>query len=175
VESCSVVENNSARHGVCGHSSTYPYHGRSGFQTRNSRKWLIGRENISKGAGESERPGRNRDRAKTLFGMVAALVVLPIAFLGVFSSSQSDSRREPPTSPAPPPPVSPTRESDALAKSSLVFVRSASPAPKAPLPPRAEPTFVEQRATGSLLPSGTRLLARLQTAVSTAVKTRWWR
>ncbi len=40
--------------------------------------------------GESERSARNRDRTKTLFGMVAALVVLLIAFLGVFSSSQSD-------------------------------------------------------------------------------------
>ena len=77
----------------------------------------------------------------------------------------------PPSSPPPSPPVNPNRESDALAKSSLVFVRSASPAPQAPLPPRAEPAFVEQRATGRLLPSGTRLLARLQTAVSTAVKT----
>jgi hypothetical protein len=45
--------------------------------------------------GESERSARNRDRTKTLFGIVAALVVLLIAFLGVFSSSQSDSRREP--------------------------------------------------------------------------------
>ena len=47
--------------------------------------------------GESERSARNRDRTKTLFGMVAALVVLLIAFLGVFSSSQSDPRREPAT------------------------------------------------------------------------------
>jgi hypothetical protein len=77
----------------------------------------------------------------------------------------------PQPSPPPRPPVNPNRESDALAKASLVFVRSASPASQAPLPPRAEPAFVEQRATGSLLPSGTRLLARLQTAVSTAVKT----
>jgi hypothetical protein len=267
---------------------------REAFQrARESRPNRPSRRKPADERGESERSARNRDRTKTLFGMVAALVVLLIAFLGVFSSSQSDSRKEPATrrgqpnlgrpedrlraqgarsgsvtpllsadlnanqqapadqvspediggtarnratgevladagnknrvapkagtgrgnneyelgnvqfddpaleayrrqlqgsapvppqaapvannppqpSPPPPPPVSPNRESDTLAKSSLVFVRSASPAPQAPLPPRAEPAFVEQRATGSLLPGGTRLLARLQTAVSTAVKT----
>lgn len=267
---------------------------REAFQrARESRPNRPSRRKPADERGESERSARNRDRTKTLFGMVAALLVLLIAFLGVFSSSQSDARREPATrrgqpnlgrpgdglraqgarpgsvtpllsadlnanqqapadqvspediggtarnraagevladagnknrvapkagtgrgnneyelgnvqfedpaleayrrqlqgsapmppqavavannppqpSPPPPPPVSPNRESDALGKSSLVFVRSASPVPQAPLPPRAEPAFVEQRATGSLLPSGTRLLARLQTAVSTAVKT----
>jgi hypothetical protein len=43
---------------------------------------------------QSERSARNRDRTKTLFGMVVALVVLLILFLGVFSSSQSDAPRE---------------------------------------------------------------------------------
>ena len=44
-------------------------------------------------------------------------------------------------------------------------------APQAAVPASAQPAFPEQQASGSLLPSGTRLLARLQTAVSTAVKT----
>ena len=80
-----------------------------------------------------------------------------------------------PSSQAPPqPPTSATTESEALAKSSLVYVRTAAtnspangPAPAAPS--TLDPVLIEQSEwTG--LPAGTRLIARLQTAVSTAVK-----
>ncbi len=69
-----------------------------------------------------------------------------------------------------------TSESEALAKSSLVYVRttgmssagSASGAAAVSVP-GTEPAFLDQREWGGL-PPGTRLVARLQTAVSTAVK-----
>lgn len=243
-------------------------------------------------ASESDRSARNRDRTKTLFGMVAALVVLMVVFLGVFSSSQGDPKREPATrrgqpnlgrpegrqggqgarpgsvtpllsadlnanqqapadqvspediggtarnrtvgemladggqqslaapnvgkkrgnnghelgnvqfddpaldayrrqlqasasmpppaaqastslpkaAPPPAPPANPSRETEALAKPSLVFVRSASATSPAALPVRTDAAPGGQPATGMVLPGGTRLLARLQTAVSTAVK-----
>ena len=71
---------------------------REAFQrARESRPDRPSRRKPAEERGESERSARNRDRTKTLFGMVAALVVLLIAFLGVFSSSQSDSRKEPAT------------------------------------------------------------------------------
>lgn len=223
----------------------------------------------------SDRSARNRDRTKTLFAMVAALVFILIAFLGLFSSSQTDGKRElaarrgqpslgrpedralaqgrksgsvtpllsadlnanqeatgdqvspeevggtarsktgqfdpataqkgvpkggsqhalnnvqfddpaleayrkqvqasatpAPTSapPAPPPtpPASANSESEVLAKPSLVYVKAASATGQAPAP--NAPAFVEQNSGWDLLPTGTRLMARLQTAVSTAVK-----
>ncbi len=241
---------------------------------------------------ESDRSARNRDRTKTLFGMVAALAVLMVVFLGVFSSSQSDPKREPATrrgqpnlgrpedrqgsqgarpgsvtpllsadlnanqqapadqvspediggtarnravgemladggqqslaapkvgkgrgsnryelgnvqfddpaldayrrqlqasasmpppaapastsppqaAPPPAPPSNPSRETEALTKPSLVFVRSASATAPAALPVRTDAAPGERLATDMVLPGGTRLLARLQTAVSTAVK-----
>src|SRR5215831_2785039 len=85
---------------------------------------------------------------------------------------------------APVPPVTPPQpatpvasQSDGLAKASLVYVRTnagsgtsmASNAPLAPAVVTTEPAFIG-RNTFSGLPAGTRLVARLQTAVSTAVK-----
>ena len=71
---------------------------------------------------------------------------------------------------APPPPVH--NEADALKKSSLVFVSNASGASSMVRTASmvTEPALLERRAT-ALLPNGTRLVARLQSAVSTAVKT----
>ena len=74
--------------------------------------------------------------------------------------------------PAPAPPVAPVRnEGDALKKSSLVFVRSSASSEAAirPASLTTEPTLLERKAAG-LLPNGSRLVARLQAAVSTAVK-----
>ena len=84
----------------------------------------------------------------------------------------------PPVPPAAPPPtvatVAPRNESDALRKSSLVFVRnSTTGSPQATLQPASyspEPVLLDRRGSG-LLPNGSRLVARLQAAVSTAVKT----
>lgn len=42
----------------------------------------------------SERAARNRDRTRTMFMMVASVVVLLIVFLGLFSSSEGDARRQ---------------------------------------------------------------------------------
>ncbi len=75
------------------------------------------------------------------------------------------------SAPDPTPPVTPVRtEADALRKTSLVFVRNNSTdaavrrtSPIAGAPP------LERNAAG-LLPNGSRLVARLQTAISTAVK-----
>ena len=78
----------------------------------------------------------------------------------------------PPPPPAVPPPAAPVRsEGEGLKKSSLVFVRSgvSSTAPVRPSV-SAELALLERRGNG-LLPSGSRLVARLQAAVSTAVKT----
>lgn len=58
-----------------------------------------------------------------------------------------------------------------LRKSSLIFVRTTSNSAGAiarPTPPSAEPAFLEYKR--SVLPSGSRLVARLQASVSTAVK-----
>ena len=74
--------------------------------------------------------------------------------------------------PAPPPPTPAHNEADALKKSSLVFVSNNSGATASvvrPVSMTAEPALLERRAT-ALLPNGSRLVARLQSAVSTAVK-----
>ena len=70
-----------------------------------------------------------------------------------------------------PPPVTPVRtEADALRKASLVFVRNNSTdATVRPTSPTASAPPLE-RNTAGLLPNGSRLVARLQTAISTAVK-----
>jgi hypothetical protein len=71
-----------------------------------------------------------------------------------------------------PPPVPVRSEADALKKSSLVFVSSNSGASASVIRPvsgTAEPALLERKAT-ALLPNGSRLVARLQSAVSTAVK-----
>ena len=71
-----------------------------------------------------------------------------------------------------PPPVPARNEGDALKKSSLVFVSSNSGASASvvrPVSGTAEPALLERKAT-ALLPNGSRLVARLQSAVSTAVK-----
>ena len=62
-------------------------------------------------------------------------------------------------------------EADALKKSSLVFVSNNSGATSAirPASMATEPTLLERKVT-ALLPNGSRLVARLQSAVSTAVK-----
>jgi hypothetical protein len=78
------------------------------------------------------------------------------------------------TVPAPAPPVAPAHnEADALKKSSLVFVSNNSGASSAsairPASMTAEPALLERKAA-ALLPNGSRLMARLQSAVSTAVK-----
>jgi hypothetical protein len=82
--------------------------------------------------------------------------------------------------PQPPPtiapvPASPPRaqnETDALKKPSLVFVGNTSGATAAIRPASAavDPAGLERKLT-ALLPNGTRLVARLQAAVSSAVKT----
>ena len=82
----------------------------------------------------------------------------------------------PPPPPAPPAaaPVQPVNDSEGLNKSSLVFVRnSTSPTvTNAGLNTgAAQQAFVERKRTTTLLPTGSRLVARLQTAVSSAVKT----
>ena len=63
-------------------------------------------------------------------------------------------------------------EGDALKKSSLVFVSNNSGASANAIRPASmttEPALLERRST-ALLPNGSRLVARLQSAVSTAVK-----
>jgi hypothetical protein len=73
-------------------------------------------------------------------------------------------------SPAPPPP--PVRNEGALKKSSLVFVRTnsgASASVTRPASMTAEPAILERK-PAALLPNGSRLVARLQSAISTAVK-----
>src|ERR1035437_7528692 len=76
------------------------------------------------------------------------------------------------SAPAPAPPTTAHNEADALKKSSLVFVSNNSGATASvvrPVSMTAEPALLERRAT-ALLPNGSRLVARLQSAVSTAVK-----
>ena len=86
-----------------------------------------------------------------------------------------------PPPPPPPPPTTATgpapahNEGDALKKSSLVFVRNGAgtSAQGATLQPASystsEPALLERKNSG--FPNGSRLVARLQAAVSTAVKT----
>ena len=69
-------------------------------------------------------------------------------------------------------PVPAHNDGDALKKSSLVFVSANSGASASVIRPASmttEPALLERRAT-ALLPNGSRLVARLQSAVSTAVK-----
>jgi hypothetical protein len=75
------------------------------------------------------------------------------------------------------PPTPPSSESEALSKPSLVYVRAAvanatGAANGAGVLPgtAADPALFEQRPSWSGLPAGTRLVARLQAAASTAVK-----
>jgi hypothetical protein len=81
----------------------------------------------------------------------------------------------PPVTASAPAPAQPTpahNEADALKKSSLVFVSNNSGATASVIRPvsmTAEPALLERRAT-AVLPNGSRLVARLQSAVSTAVK-----
>jgi len=80
----------------------------------------------------------------------------------------------PPPAPPPPPIVpQPTNDSDGLKKSSLVFVRNTTAAgvTNASLGSPAAQQQVLIEGKRSLLPTGSRLVARLQTAVSSAVKT----
>jgi len=78
---------------------------------------------------------------------------------------------------APPPPPAvlpqPTNDSDGLKKASLVFVRNSTAAAvtNASLGSAAAQQQVLIERKRSLLPTGSRLVARLQTAVSSAVKT----
>lgn len=75
--------------------------------------------------------------------------------------------------PVPAPPAAPVHnEGDALKKSSLVFVRNSSGASASVIRPAfmtGEPALLERKAA-PLLPNGSRLVARLQSTASTAVK-----
>lgn len=90
---------------------------------------------------------------------------------------QQLSRTTPP--PAPPPPAvsappsqQPVNVSDGLGKPSLVFVRSVTSTPNAGVMQTAvQRTLVERNRPSRLLPTGTRLVARLQATISSAVKT----
>jgi hypothetical protein len=75
---------------------------------------------------------------------------------------------ETPAAPAPPPDPNVAK----LTKASLVFV-SATTAPRGATPGRSniQPTVIEREPEFTALPAGTRLVARLQTPVSSAVKT----
>jgi hypothetical protein len=84
------------------------------------------------------------------------------------------------TPPPPPPPTTPVvatvsqpvNESEGLKKSSLVFVRNTtSETLTNASQSTAQPAFIERKRVSTLLPTGSRLVARLQTAVSSAVKT----
>jgi hypothetical protein len=97
-----------------------------------------------------------------------------------FSDPALDAYRRqnftPPPAPVPPPAipvaVQPANDSEGLKKSSIVFVRNTTAAAvtNASLGSAAQPqAFIERKR--SLLPTGSRLVARLQTALSSAVKT----
>src|SRR5476649_298735 len=82
--------------------------------------------------------------------------------------------------PPPPPPTTavvtpvsqPMNESEGLKKSSLVFVRNTTSATVTNASQStSQPAFIERKGVSTLLPTGSRLVARLQTAVSSAVKT----
>jgi hypothetical protein len=83
----------------------------------------------------------------------------------------------PPPPPPPSPPAAvpqPANDSEGLKKSSLVFVRNIAAASVTNASfsnAGAQQAFIERRRTSTLLPTGSRLVARLQTAVSSAVKT----
>jgi hypothetical protein len=82
--------------------------------------------------------------------------------------------------PPPPPPTTavltpasqPMNESEGLKKSSLVFVRNTTSATVMNASQStSQPAFIERKGVSTWLPTGSRLVARLQTAVSSAVKT----
>lgn len=81
--------------------------------------------------------------------------------------------------PPPPPPATtaiapvpqPMNESEGLKKSSLVFVRNTTSATVMNASPATARPVIERKGVSTLLPTGSRLVARLQTAVSSAVKT----
>ena len=76
------------------------------------------------------------------------------------------------SAPALAPPTAPAHnEADALKKSSLVFVSNNTGVTSSirPASMAAEPTLLERKVT-AMLPNGSRLVARLQSAISTAVK-----
>ena len=78
----------------------------------------------------------------------------------------------PPTTTAVAPVPQPMNESEGLKKSSLVFVRNTTSATVMNASQStAQPAFIERKGVSTLLPTGSRLVARLQTAVSSAVKT----
>ena len=68
-----------------------------------------------------------------------------------------------------PVPLPPADDSEALKKSSLVFVRNTT-STAGQTGAAQQPAFIERKGTSTLLPTGSRLVARLQTAVSSAVK-----
>lgn len=71
----------------------------------------------------------------------------------------------PPTAPEPAPP-SPAKQNE-LKKPSLVFVRAVGTFPSSRV--EAQPALLQESSLGNLLPAGTRLVARLESPVSTAV------
>ncbi len=73
--------------------------------------------------------------------------------------------------PAAPTPVllPPADDSEALRKSSLVFVRNTT-STAGQTGAAQQPAFIERKGASTLLPTGSRLVGRLQTAVSSAVK-----
>lgn len=80
--------------------------------------------------------------------------------------------------PPPPPPTTPVapvpqqmNESEGLKKSSLVFVRNTTSATVMNASQATAQPVIERKGVSTLLPTGSRLVARLQTAVSSAVKT----
>ena len=78
----------------------------------------------------------------------------------------------PPAAPAVLPASQPNNESEGLKKSSLVFVRNTtSETATNARQSTAQPAYIERKGVSTLLPTGTRLVARLQNSVSSAVKT----
>ena len=78
----------------------------------------------------------------------------------------------PPTTIAAAPVPQPMNESEGLKKASLVFVRNTTSATVMNASQStAQPAVIERKGVSTLLPTGSRLVARLQTAVSSAVKT----
>lgn len=83
-----------------------------------------------------------------------------------FPSDQPDM---PPAVPAPPPPATP--KVDRITKASLVFVSSGSGGKTSPAASSIQQAVIERNPEFAALPAGTRLVARLETPVSSAVKT----
>lgn len=83
-----------------------------------------------------------------------------------FPSDQPDM---PPVVAAPPPPATP--KVDKITKASLVFVSSGSGGKTSPAPSSIQQAVIERIPEFAALPAGTRLVARLETPVSSAVKT----